>query len=85
MSENMNQTNTEQNMSNQNNDGRRIYIECHYNERCRITSAHSLEEMHDIRNECLRIWNEEGRVRWHFFAKYADTGEHIKIANEFSR
>lgn len=84
MIENTIQTDIEQS-AHQTDDGRMIYIECHYNERCKITSAHSLEEMHDIRNECLRIWNEEGRVRWHFLAKYADTGEYIKIANEFSR
>lgn len=84
MIENTIQTDIEQS-AHQTDDGRMIYIECHYNERCKITSAHSLEEMHDIRNECLRIWNEEGRVRWNFLAKYVDTGEYIKIANEFSR
>lgn len=84
MSENTIQTDTEQ-RTNQMDDGRVINIECYYNCRCKITSVHSLEEMYDIRNECLRIWKEEGSVRWHFLAKYADTGEHIKIANEFSR
>ena len=84
MSEKTIQTDTEQ-RTNQMDDGRVINIECYYNCRCKITSVRSLKEMYDIRNECLRIWKEEGSVRWHFLAKYADTGEHIKIANEFSR